>query len=430
MAWRRVSINLILLMGVASLFLLMYSQNPQTMRDMMAKSAEAATGKKSESSSTDKASGDGKEVLVNTNPETIYKTVTAEVTVEATKTITEQITQSANIVVSEPISTAFSVTHFKSKKYNFEKYIISKSRNLDSQEPSVLIVSAIAGNSAFGGPRKFEDFMKMFSKLSHNKNDISLGFLFKSKDELTSVMNFLLEYENSSPILEQYYRITLIYAPFIEDTFTASRGDRHNDNIQKLRRRVLSRTRNFLINHSAANEDYILSFDSDVIDVPSQMLDVFISSDKDIIVPRVRMGDNQDYDLNTWAGPRVKPNAAEFEKLNANKNDENDFVFIPNRVPGKTRFLSDMIDKKIADNSEEAGHYAVEVNSVGGAVLFFKTEIFRQGVIFPPFYVIGAEWERVEGYDGIETEGICYQAKVLGYSCFAFPNIVASHYVE
>lgn len=64
----------------------------------------------------------------------------------------------------------------------------------------------------------------------------------------------------------------------------------------------------------------------------------------------------------------------------------------------------------------------VEIDSVGGTVLFVKAEIFRKGINFPPYYVIGTDWNRIEGWDGIETEGLCYVAKASGYKCWGMPN--------
>ena len=54
----------------------------------------------------------------------------------------------------------------------------------------------------------------------------------------------------------------------------------------------------------------------------------------------------------------------------------------------------------------------VPLDSVGGTVLWVDANLHRDGVIFPPFYLIGSEWDR-NGYDGIETEGICYIAKAM-----------------
>lgn len=70
----------------------------------------------------------------------------------------------------------------------------------------------------------------------------------------------------------------------------------------------------------------------------------------------------------------------------------------------------------------------VEVDSVGGTFLYVKGEVHRKGVSFPPYYVIGTTWESGEGWDGIETEGLCYVGRNLGYTCWGMPTINTNHY--
>jgi hypothetical protein len=44
--------------------------------------------------------------------------------------------------------------------------------------------------------------------------------------------------------------------------------------------------------------------------------------------------------------------------------------------------------------------------------------------------VIGTEWDSAAvggGYDGIESEGLCYVAKVVGYTCWGLTRDIAVH---
>jgi hypothetical protein len=63
---------------------------------------------------------------------------------------------------------------------------------------------------------------------------------------------------------------------------------------------------------------------------------------------------------------------------------------------------------------------------VGGAVLFMRAEVVRRGVVFPTQFIVGGEWD-YEGYDGIETEGLCYIAQHLCYKCWGMPAMHATH---
>jgi hypothetical protein len=110
-----------------------------------------------------------------------------------------------------------------------------------------------------------------------------------------------------------------------------------------------------------------------------------------------------EYDLNAWAGYRKSP------KYKGQKD------FVPGDV-----------------NVQRLSHHRggeidfIPLDSVGGTMLYVKADIHRQGVIFPVHYVIGSEWEN-EGYDAIETEGICYIAHFLGFKCWGMPNDIIYH---
>lgn len=63
----------------------------------------------------------------------------------------------------------------------------------------------------------------------------------------------------------------------------------------------------------------------------------------------------------------------------------------------------------------------VPLDSVGGTMLYVNVDVHRQGVLFPVHHLIGSEWSS-EGYDGIETEGLCYVAHFLGFKCWGCPT--------
>ena len=203
-----------------------------------------------------------------------------------------------------------------------------------------------------------------------------------------------------------YNRITLIYAPFLEESADEiSREDRHKDSVQRARRKTIAKVRNFLYNRSHMDEKYTLTIDSDMMVIPPDMLEKFVKMGKELIVPRIlRVGSDREYDKNTWIGERTKP-----EDTSKQNNYES---YVPRPVNGKTKFLQDCVDEKITLNSPEAyTDNVVELDSVGGAILFWDNKIFDQGIQFPVFYLIGSDWDHSEGYDGVETEGLCYQAK-------------------
>lgn len=351
---------------------------------------------------------------------------------------------------------------------------------------SILILSSISDASLYGNQtaRSFQDFLLVLSRINYSKAYTNLAFLVKTEEEYNQVASEVQRYYTTTNQEffdglisgnEKFAKITLVHAPFIERTSRIDRSTRHEDNIQKKRRSIIAKVRNFLVNTALSNEKYTLFVDSDIIDIPSNLVNYFIKSGKDIIVPRIQKGkDCFDYDQNSWVGERSKPSPSELQRLNLNKqiklkqlkesflsqentedleelkyeleveidtleevakttettvpflDKEEQFVYVPKREKNSKLLLD--LSRRIEVNSKKAFHYFTPIDSVGGAVLFVKSIIFKQGVQFPPLYIVGTDWKRVEGYDGIETEGLCYQAKILGYQCWAAPDVLAQHY--
>lgn len=186
---------------------------------------------------------------------------------------------------------------------------------------------------------------------------------------------------------------------------------RHADSVQKERRRSIALLRNTLIYSTLTDEDVTVWMDVDIDVLPPGLVMKMAESGKDIITPGCNWGQrNGDYDQNAWKGKRLRPSAEELENLAKGE------LFVPRPIregPGSVRFVQEL---------KEEGVDYVELDSVGGTLLFVKAEIFRKGISFPPYYVIGADWDLMEGWDGIETEGICYVARTAGYKCWGMPN--------
>lgn len=66
------------------------------------------------------------------------------------------------------------------------------------------------------------------------------------------------------------------------------------------------------------------------------------------------------------------------------------------------------------------------VDSIGGGWIFLKAEVHRLGALFATDFLIGADWGH-PGYDGIETEGLCWTAKWLGYRCWLAGRAIVQH---
>lgn len=337
----------------------------------------------------------------------------------------------------DPTSNSFKVIYKQQPQLQQKKENQAKPTNkytTINEQPSILILSAIGKDQPYGRDRKFDDFMKTIQTIVENQPDLhfNLGLSTNYLTEFESIQQFINNYDDR--LFKYFDTITLISAPDLEQTASSdddelSRDNRHDDRKQRMRRRLIARCRNYLISNVLALESYTLFIDSDIVEFEHapKFIQFLIGSKKDIIVPRIRRGDLSDYDRNSWRGKRTKPTLEQLQLMDENKWDQ--FDYVPRDVELEMFHFYKLDNKDELTIDQQKLSYIVELDSVGGAVLFFKSYIFKQGAIFPTSYIIGTTWDRLEGYDGIETEGICYLAKPLGYRCWGMPNLVAHHVV-
>jgi hypothetical protein len=263
----------------------------------------------------------------------------------------------------------------------------------------VIILSIARGHESWGNQRSFQSYLEMIEKFEYPKELISFGLLISDKEEY-ELMKKTIE---TTMQVSSYGSFKLILR--IDDEYSSTdRTQRHRDDFQKQRRRTLARLRNYLLSGSLEDNDAVLWIDADIVSIPPNLLSQMISSGKDIIVPQCQTPTNQYFDWNTWKGPRKKPDRRILES---------GATFIPGPTE-KTTFLYNY-DQDF-----------VEIDSVGGTVLFVRGDVHREGVIFPTQYIVGGDWE-YEGYDAIETEGICYLAQHLCYKCWGMPKAIVIH---
>ncbi|RCK65121.1 Mannan polymerase complex subunit mnn9 [Candida viswanathii] len=298
---------------------------------------------------------------------------------------------------------------------------------------TVLIMSVIGNSAPYGRDRDFGHFIKSIMTIAENQPDyiISLALLCNGDEEFSKIQKFFMdEAENNIEfLLTVFESITLISAPFLDKNAGFERHERHRDSIQRLRRRLIAKSRNFLMLHSLQVQQYVLTIDSDMVwfNEPERFIARFVNSGKDIVVPRVERPGLGDYDKNSWRGRRTKPSQEQLDKMD--RNEWETWNYVPHDVKGEIYHFLTYLDNKDGEYEQHKDDpdYVVPLDSVGGAVLFMKSIVIKQGVIFPTSLIVGTTWDRSEGYDGIETEGVCYLAKPLGFSCWGMPNVVAHH---
>ncbi|KAK1932430.1 Jouberin [Phytophthora citrophthora] len=254
---------------------------------------------------------------------------------------------------------------------------------------SVLIVCVFNDAKSWGRNRNMEDFFRLIGFFKYPQEKISITLLTSSMQEFIKAKQLFGVY------IEQYPRLSIIFRnDFISNGLT--RANRHNHSLQASRRRMLARYRNYaLLSTMESWHQHVVWLDADVTVVPSRLLEKMVLSDRDILEPMcVRLMKDKwyKYDKNAWVGQRKVRTAEQSAE-----------AFVPG--PLNARSFHNLPDK-IKE--------FVPLDSVGGTMLYVRAEIHRQGVVFPANYIIGSEWGR-EGYDGIETEGLCYSAHFLGF---------------
>ncbi|GMF54087.1 unnamed protein product [Phytophthora fragariaefolia] len=270
---------------------------------------------------------------------------------------------------------------------------------------SVLLICLFNDANSWGGNRSVTNFFDLVGSFDYPKEKISIAMLTSSLDEFAKVRTLFSDY------IQHYPRLSIIF----RDDFALgdlTRDNRHEGPRQADRRRMIARYRNYaLLSTLETWHQHVLWVDADIKTIPSHLLPKMVHSGLDILTPTCmnkHKGFWINYDQNGWVGQRmVRP---------------------VQQTEGKF-FMPGPLHAKLLDQVEDKSQPFTPMDSVGGTMLYVRAEVHRQGVMFPVHYVIGGEWGR-EGYDGIETEGLCYTAHFLGFKCWGLVNETIIHTEE
>ncbi|KAK5113201.1 hypothetical protein LTR62_003537 [Meristemomyces frigidus] len=193
-----------------------------------------------------------------------------------------------------------------------------------------------------------------------------------------------------------------------EPEITAPYRLRHDPSLQLARRAGLAKLRNRLMHYALEDEQHLLWLDADVVELSPNLVQTLIAQSLSneragIITAMCHQNEMENYDKNAW-------------RLNSPS--------LMGAIPGEQREESvrrlvaeQLFLPAVMDDVDEGG--LIQIDSVGGTVLYMRAELVRQGLVFPYFNAVGTEWGR-PGWIGVETEGLCYMARELeGGGCFA-----------
>lgn len=234
-------------------------------------------------------------------------------------------------------------------------------------------------------------FMENLRSLTYAHELISIAFLESDSRDGTAA---IIETELTA-LAREFRRAEL----FRHDFDFRSELPRWDPGIQRRRRATLARSRNYLLSRALRDEEWVLWMDVDVAAYPPDLLEQLLAPEREIVVPHcVTSAGGPTFDLNTF-------------RLDADAGERDwspylvDGILQPPRGAGRL-YLESFRDSAL-----------IEVDAVGGSVLFIRADLHREGLIFP-----------VAPYrQHIETEGLALLARDMGYACFALPRLEVIH---
>lgn len=245
--------------------------------------------------------------------------------------------------------------------------------------------------------RTFHDFLDLLIGTGLNLTTTSLALWTSSEDQYhlfrtaTSHLNLA--------------RTSIFFDPSADD---GDRGSRHNPDheMQTYRRAKVARLRNKLMLHSLGREPHLLWLDADVQYYSPGTIQLMLSHSSTnatagIITARCQDGPTYNYDKNAWAGSR--------------NGDVHTGSFDPSGGSDDANNVVHLVDELIEGTNNGD---LVPLDAVGGTILYMRASLVWEGLTFPSYYTIGTRWGQ-DGWDGIETEGLCYLARNLdGGGCY------------
>ncbi len=260
------------------------------------------------------------------------------------------------------------------------------------------------GQDTLKPARTFQDFLDLVNSTGLDLNHVSLGIMSSSEEEFDLYKNVTAD----TPLP----RVTILFRRSDADEdpnwwSSVPRGGRHTHAIQMQRRMHVATLRNELMHRALHDEEHLVWIDSDIEDLSPGIIQNMLNhsatvKDAGIMTARCQMGWNPDYDANSWSGRRYR-NPATGRVPDTGTADEDAITsqqHIHDLIPGTS-------DEDI-----------VRLDSVGGVILYIRASLVHKGLTFPPYNVIGTAWGR-DGWDGLETEGMCYVARYLeGGGCY------------
>ncbi|QPG76446.1 Golgi mannosyltransferase complex subunit [Brettanomyces nanus] len=258
-------------------------------------------------------------------------------------------------------------------------------------------------------------------KLSYPRDLLELGFILprtKEGDEaLRSLEKVVKRVQNPKSKTPKFSGVTILRQD-TDAVESQAEKDRHAFKAQKKRRSQMATARNSLLFTTLGPfTSWVLWLDADVVESPTSLIEDLTAHNKAILAANCwqRFYDDEKkensirpYDYNNWVESD--------EGLRIASQLDDDEIIVEGYADMATfrPLMAHFYDANGDPNVE------MQLDGVGGTCLLVKSEVHRDGAMFPnfPFYHL------------IETEGFSKMAKRLGYEVFGLPNYLVYHYNE
>lgn len=248
------------------------------------------------------------------------------------------------------------------------------------------------GRNRLRWTRTIDDYLKLMPP-QYNVETVSLSLLTSSIEEYHKYKTATTRYP--------FAKVEIFHHPGYHNGSTVDRDHRHDDEVQAIRRAEIAMLRNYLMLKTLGEESHILWVDADIFRLDDGIVKRILEHINDdehvgLITARCSRDGAEDYDRNAWRGTRKGPRGWDL--------DQNEIAKGELKTQGQYH-----VDKLIVGTTNDD---LVDLDTVGATILYIRASLIWRGLNFPHQFVIGTRWKK-DGWDGIESEGLCYRARGL-----------------
>nr|AAL32468.1 Mnn9p [Yarrowia lipolytica] len=308
--------------------------------------------------------------------------------------------------VEKPVARNMAGNHIV--KYNMNK--LQASSQAASHSEKVLILTPLA--------RFYDEYWENLVALSYPHDLISLGFIVPRSKRPTGAEKLDRAVAKTQKGKDKFSKVTILRQE-AEDAlaFTFGKGPTRDVCAEGPAKCHVSGSKLTVPVHQwPRHMQGILWLNSNVVETPHTLIQDMTKHDKDVLVANCYQRYTNDqgkpdvrpYDYNSWVESQQGIKMAE-------SMSPDDIILEGYGEMATYRLLMAKIYNADGDIHEE-----IALDGVGGTALLVKSEVHRDGAMFPPFPF----------YHLIETEGFAKMAKRLGYKPYGLPNYLVYHYNE